>query len=180
MTRPHLASLLPVALAACASPPHGRPGQSLDPLLSFTSPALCEPGPALSAFLGGMTEGDANEGFRPGRIVAPPAVSRALGRVRLRKADGEWLTSVPARGTWLGLPVVAIHQDHPEGGDPGGFQIEFAAPPAETERRLKAAGFPARADVEVELGEPDGYAHLMTLEAVPGRPGRSLFRCGYS
>jgi hypothetical protein len=127
-----------------------------------------------------MTEGDANDGFRAGRVVAPPALAGAFGKVRIRKADGYWISSVGTKGTWLGLPVVAVHQDLPEGGDPGGFQIEFDAPLAETERRLKAAGFPAAANVEVALGEPDGYDHLMTLEAVPGRPGRSLFRCGYS
>jgi len=180
MTARPLALLFPAALAGCATLPQGSPPPSLDQLLSFTSPALCDPGPSLSEFLGHLTQGDANEGFKAGRVVAPPALSGVFGRVRIKKADGYWLTSVRTTGTWLGLPVVALHQDHPEGGDPGGFQIEFGAPLPVVERRLKAAGFPARANVEVELGEPDGYAHLMTLEAVAGRPGRSLLRCGYS
>ncbi len=102
MTGARGALMFIAALGGCATLPEGSRAPSLDPLLSFADPALCEPGPAFSAFLGGMTKGDANDGFRPGRIVAPPEISRHLGPVRVRKADGYWVASVAAAGRWMG------------------------------------------------------------------------------
>jgi hypothetical protein len=175
------AALIPtVALGGCTSLPERSPGPSLDPLLAFTNPARCEPSPTLDTFLGGLAQGDAEAGFRPGRIVAPPQLVPHIGRIKVKKTRSYWVVSVRTRGSWLGMPVFAVHQAFPQGGDPGDFQFELGVPVAEAERRLRAAGFPAETDVDVAVGEPDAYAHLMTLVATPGWPRRSLFGCGYS
>ncbi len=174
--RPLLAFVL---VAGCATTPPGSGKANLDGLLSFTNPALCEPSPTFSAFLSAQVEGDANEGLRAGKVQVPPHYVPAIGRIRVRKEPHYWVVWVPVRGTWLGMPVLAVHQALPEGGDPGDFSIELSAPVSEAERRLKGAGFPARAGEQVTLGPPDGYAHVMTLVSAPGRPGRSMFGCGY-
>ena len=166
-------------VAGCATTPPGSGGADLGALLSFTDPALCEPSPTLSAFLSAQVAGDANDGFRAGKVQVPPHYAPVVGRIRVRKEPHYWVVWVPVRGTWLGMPVVAVHQTLPEGGDPGDFTIELGAPVSEAERRLKGAGFPARAGENVTLGPPDGYAHVMTLISAPGRPGRSMFGCGY-
>lgn len=174
-----VAVMAAAALGGCASLPERAPSPNLDELLSFSDPALCTPSPTLTRFLGRMVEGGADEGFRAGRIEVPPRFASAIGRIRVRREDGYWVVSVRTRGLWLGLPVVAIHQTFPQGGDPGDFQFEMAAPVADAERRLRIAGFPAKANVDVILGEPVGYAHEMTLVTSPERPGHSFFGCGY-
>lgn len=176
-----LATMLPIALlGGCATVT--KPASSLpdlDALLGFDDPALCRESARLTAFMGEMVTGDANIGFRPGRIAASPELASAFGAIEVRAEDGYTVVSVSVRGSWLGLPLVAVHQGFPEGGDPGDFSFELAARVPIVERQLRAAGFPVRAGREVQVGPPEGYTHVMTLVADPDRPGHSLFGCGF-
>ena len=178
-------SLLFVALAAvagcaAAAPQKGREPVKLDALLAFDNPALCRESKTLARLMGAMMRGDANIGFRPGKIVVPSYFRPAFGKISVRREDGFWVVRVPVRGVWLGMPVLEMAQALPEGGDPSDVYFTLGVPVSEAETKLKAAGFPVVAGSAVSLGEPDGYDHQMSLYADPKTPGQSLFGCASS
>lgn len=153
---------------------------ALDSLLGFTDPATCATSEPHTRFLDAMVVGDANEGFRAGRLLVPGALLSAFGPIKVVRHDGWWTVGVAVRGTLFDLPVSRIDHALPEGGDPGDVTYEFAAPVERVEQVLRARGFPARAGKDVTLGPPDGYEHIMSLQAHPDDARLSQFGCGYS
>jgi hypothetical protein len=151
---------------------------ALDELLSFSDPSRCEPSPLHFKLLIGMVSGDANEGFRAGRIDAPPAYRPAFGRIRLEKHDGYTLFDVSVRGTLFDLPLTSIEQSLPNGGDPGSVSYRFRSSPQQAKRVLTARGLPVRLGQSVPMGPPDGYEYVIELLSDPRRPGHVLLSCG--
>jgi hypothetical protein len=170
-----------VTLGACAhSPSPGGHALALDELLSFANPALCEPSTGQLNVIDAMVAGDAETGFRPGRVRAAPPYSPAFGRVSVTRFEHYTVATVPVRGTLFGLPVVAIEQSLPHGGDPGDTSYRFNAAPELVERVLSARGFPVKLGRTVPVGAPDGYQHFIELIADPTYSGHALLSCGYS
>jgi hypothetical protein len=169
-----------VALGGCAhAPAPGPQPMALDALLAFADPARCEPGPHQAKLLGEMIAGDANAGFRAGRIVLGQPYSRAFGPIRVEPHDGYTAISVSVRGSLFGLPITALVQSLPEGGDPGETHYRFKAAPETVERVLASRGFPVKLGHTVPIGPPDGYEHFIELVADPVHPGHVLLSCGY-
>lgn len=174
-----IASFLLVGLAGCAHMEQ-RGSAGLDEFLAFADPALCEPAPEHARFLSSMIAGDANEGFRPGRLIVPPNLRSAFGPVEVRRHDGWWTIGVAVTGRLYGLPLKEIVHALPEGGDAGDISYVFAAPAPHVEHALHARRFPAEIGEDVSLGPPDGLQHIMSLTADPDNKDRSVLTCGYA
>ena len=129
--------------------------------------------------LGAMVAGDANEGFRAGTVEVPASHASAFGPVYIQRHDGHTVIGVPVRGSLFGLPLVAIEQSLPEGGDPGETHYRFLAAPEAVARALGARGFPVKLGQSVTIGPPDGYEHFIELTADPSLTGHTLLSCGY-
>jgi len=177
-----------VAIAALVSgcmPRQSSGPVALDALLSFEDPALCNLSPETARFLQAMVAidpdavVDPDRHLRVGQIAAPAPLIRAFDKVEMTRHDGWTSFVVRTSGTMLGLPLYAIHQTYPEGGDPGEFSFEFAAPVAAVFSTLRKNGFPVEIDKDVSLGEPDGYERFVSLQESPDAPQRSLLTCGY-
>jgi len=167
-------------LGGCAHRPGATPRAiALDELLAFAEPSRCEAAPVHTNLLGAMIAGDANVGFRPGRVVAPSPQSSAFGNVYLHPYDAHTVIGVPVRGTVFGLALVAIEQSLPEGGDPGETHYRFKAEPAFVERVLAGRGFPVKLGQTVVIGPPDGYEQFIALTVDQVYPGHTLLSCGY-
>ena len=158
---------------------HPARASALDESLAFAAPARCEPGPVLAKLLAAMVAGDANAGFRAGRVEVPPAHAGAFGPIYLQQHDGYTVIGVPVRGSLFGLPLVAIEQSLPEGGDSGQTHYRFKSDPKEAERVLAARGFPVKLGESVPIGPPDGQVHFIELLADPHHRGHALLTCGY-
>lgn len=169
-----------IALAGCAHVPQGG-GQATDlsALLAFAQPARCEPGEAHARLLGTMVAGDANVGFQAGRIDAASPYARSFAQVYLHPHEGYTVIGVPVQGLLFGLPLVAIEQSLPDGGDPGETHYRFRADPARVQSALTGQGFPPNMQRIVIVGPPDGYEHFIELTADPRIPGHTLLTCGY-
>lgn len=158
---------------------------ALDGLLAFEDPALCLPGPETARFLQAMVVVDPqavidpDQHLRSGRIDAPPSLAAHFGRIKMTRHDGWTAFSVRVSGTMLGLPLHAIHQTFPEGGDPSDFTFEFAVPAGVAFPALRSAGFPVQINRDVLLGPPHGYEFFASLQDSPDAPDRSLLTCGY-
>lgn len=174
-----------IAVGGCAgkAPISDHAPTSLDSIIAFADPANCELLPGTSKLFGQMVvinpemTADPDEHLKPGSV--PASLRDRFGAVKMAVHDGWRSFTVRTRGSVLGMPLYAVHQSFPEGGDPSDFQLEFAVPVSHAERRLSGLGFPARANGEVMMGEPDAYAHMMTLHPHPERPHHSLLGCGY-
>ena len=176
MTRLAAAAAL---LCGCVHQP-AAPAIAFDEPFTFADPARCEPGPALGKLLAAMVAGDANAGFRAGRVAAPASHAGAFGPVYLQRHGGFTVVGVPVHGGSLfGLPLVAVEQSLPEGGDPGQTHYRFRAAPEAAERALVARGFPVKLGQTVPIGPPDGYEHFIELLADPHHPGQALLSCGH-
>ncbi|MDQ3144278.1 MAG: hypothetical protein M3Q57_05295 [Pseudomonadota bacterium] len=174
-----IAAVVPLlALAGCTHLPLTR-ATALDPLLAFSDPSRCEQSPVHARLLDEMVVGDANEGFRPGRIAAPQPFAQALGPIFIEKHDNFTVVGTPVRGTLFGLPLVRIEQAFPDGGDPGDISYTFETAVIALERELIARGFPAKAGQTVSMGPPDGYDHVIQLMSDPSYRGRAMFTCGF-
>jgi hypothetical protein len=156
------------------------PPTDLDAFLSFTNPTICEAAPAHDRFIRAMVGGDANAGFRPGRLVVPDRLRSAFGSIRVEQHDGYWTIGLPVSGTMFGLPLRRIVQWSPEGGDPGGVAYHFNVPAEELAGALRARGFPAKVGEAVQLGPPDGYEYTLEVRPDPDQQGGALFSCDYS
>lgn len=178
MKRTH-SVLVMLALAGCA---HSGARQlvRLDDFLAFSNPAMCESAPEHTRFLRALFAGDANDGFRPGLVLAPEAIRGAFGPIEVKRHDSWWSVTVPASGTLFGLKLRQIAHALPEGGDPGDVTYSFEASLDDVARALRERGFPAKAGASVEMGPPDGYAYELSVTADPDRAGRTHFSCGYS
>ena|GEM_PF-5607834 len=168
------------ALAACASRPSQTGAAELGPVIAFADPAMCRFTDDTAKLIAGFVRNDpdtlSDNWIRSGAV--PAHLRDRLGPIERIKHDGWWVIRTEARGTLWGLPLLAIEQDFPEGGDPGGFTFEFAAPVAEVERITRARGFVARAGEEVAMGEPDALMYAVGLH--PTADGRgAYFGCGY-
>lgn len=170
---------LAAALSACAHRPSAQTaGIALDELLAFSDPRLCQPSEAHARMLAGMVAGNANEGFRAGRIDASKSHSAAFGKIFVRRFQHYSVVGVPLSGTLFGLPILSIEQALPEGGDPGDVTYRFQAKVESTQRALRARGFPAEAGRAVQMGPPEGYEHVIELLADPKRSDQTLLNCG--
>lgn len=165
-------------LVGCTRPPATK-GVSLDDVLAFSNPAMCESAPDHARLLSAMIAGDANSGFRPGRIVAPRAVRSAFGTIEVRRHDGFWTVGTPVRAMLFGLPLRRIDHALPEGGDPGDVSYSFEAPIADVERALRSRGFPVEAGKVIAVGPPDGYEFNVSLLRDPDDPRRAILSCGF-
>jgi hypothetical protein len=180
-----LASVVIAALASGCTPRQSSAPGALDPLLSFADPALCTLSPETERFLQAMVVinpdavVDPDRHLRVGQILAPAPFIGAFDKVEKTRHDGWTSFSVRTSGTMLGLPLHAIHQTYPEGGDPGELSFEFAAPVAAVVSTLRANGFPVEIDNDVSLGQPDGYERFVSLQESPDAPQRALLTCGY-
>lgn len=171
---------LAIIVGGCVHRPSGTSQPlALDELVSFADPATCSPGTGHAEFLGAMIEGDANVGFRPGKIVAPNRYASAFGQVYLQDHEGYTEIGAAARGTLFGLPIAAVVQSLPEGGDPGETHYRFEAHPETVQRVLAERGFPVKLGQSVLIGPPDGYEHFIELIVDPVHPGHTLLSCGY-
>lgn len=169
-----------VALGGCAHSPANRPeGLEMEPLLGFADPARCDPAPAHAGMLAGMITGNADVGFRAGRIVVPARYARLFGPVYRQPHDNYTVIGASVRGSLFGLPLAAIEQSLPEGGDPGETHWRFNASPEMVERVLAARRFPVELGRAVPIGPPEGYEHFIELIADPLHPGHTLLTCGY-
>lgn len=172
-----------IALAAgCTAPEFPRAaGVELDAILAFTDPATCklddDAAQLMAGFVGGDGDTLSDDWLRPGTV--PERLRDRLGPIKLIRHDGWWVIRTEARGDLWGLPLVAIAQEFPEGGDPGGFTFEFQAPAAQVERAARARGFVARAGRDVAMGEPDGLVYSVGVHPIAGGQ-RATFGCGYS
>ncbi|GGB52815.1 hypothetical protein [Blastomonas aquatica] len=171
-------------LSGCAE--RKMPGSTvLDGLLAFEDPAMCRPGAEMARFLQAMVVVDPqavldpDKHLRSGRIDAPRSLAAHFGRIEMTRHDGWTAFSVRVSGTMLGLPLHAIHQTFPEGGDPGDLSFEFAVPAGAAFSALRGGGFPVEINRDVSLGPPDGYELFVSLQASPDAPDRSLLTCGY-
>lgn len=171
-------------LSGCAE--RQMPGRAdLDGLLTFEDPAMCRLGTETTRFLQAMVVVDPqavldpDQHLRLGRIDAPPSLAAQFGPIEMARHDGWTAFSVRVSGTMLGLPLHAIHQTFPEGGDPGDFSFEFAVPAPTAFAALRSGGFPVEINRDVSLGPPDGYELFVSLQASPDAPDRSLLTCGY-
>jgi len=171
-------------LSGCAERQMAGPAV-LDGLLAFDDPAMCRPGPETARFLQAMVVVDPqavidpDKHLRPGKIDVPPSLAAHFGPIEMTRHDGWTAFSVRVSGTMLGLPLHAIHQTFPEGGDPGDLSFEFAVPPLAALSALRRGGFPVEINQDVSLGPPDGYEFFVNLQASPDAPDRSLLTCGY-
>jgi hypothetical protein len=171
-------------LSGCAAPQMPGP-TALDGLLTFEDPSMCRLGTETAQFLQAMVVVDTqavvdpDRHLRLGRIVAPPSLTAHFGRIEMTRHDGWTSFSVRASGTMLGLPLHAIHQTFPEGGDPGDFTFEYAVPASAAFPVLRKGGFPVEINRDVLLGPPDGYEFFISLQDSPDSPNRSLLTCGY-
>jgi len=169
-----------IALGGCAHAP-GAKSQAitLDELLAFADPSRCEPGPAHRKLLDAMVAGDSEAGLRPGQIEAAMPYSRAFGRVSVKRFEHYTVAAVPVRGNLFGLPIVAVEQSLPDGGDPGDTSYRFRAAPEFVEGVLAARGFPVKLGRNVAIGPPDGYEHFIELIADRVHAGHTLLSCGH-
>lgn len=168
-----------LGLAGCTHVERRPDPIALDSLLAFSDPKLCEPTAAHFRFLRSMIGGDANVGFRAGKLVAPARLRAAFDRIKVKRHDGWWTIGVPVRGSLFGLPLAEIVHSLPEGGDAGDETYVFDVPVQRVESVLRARGFPAKSGEDVQLGPPDGMAHLMSLRSDPDDARRTVFTCGY-
>ncbi|MFN3820219.1 hypothetical protein [Blastomonas sp.] len=157
----------------------------LDGLLAFEDPAMCRLGAETARFLQAMVVidpqavVDPDQHLRPGRIDASPSLAAHFGRIEMTRHDGWTAFSVGVSGTMLGLPLYAIHQTFPEGGDPGDIAFEYAVPARAAFPVLRKHGFPVEINRDVSLGPPEGYEVFVSLQDSPDSPDRSLLTCGY-
>ncbi|MDM7956401.1 hypothetical protein [Blastomonas sp.] len=171
-------------LSSCAERQMQAP-TALDGLLAFEDPATCRLGVETARFLQAMVVVDPqavldpDQHLRSGRIAAPSSLAAHFGQIETTRHDGWTAFSVRVSGTMLGLPLHAIHQTFPEGGDPGDFSLEFAVPAAAALAALRSGGFPVEINRDVSLGPPDGYELFVSLQDSPDAPDRSLLTCGY-
>ena len=173
------AATLAAVLGGCVHAPSTSSPVALDGLLAFADASRCEPAAAHEQLLGAMVAGDANDGFRPGRVTASAELLPAFGPVRVRPHDGYTTVRVPVHGTLFGLPLVEIVQSFPEGGDPGDVGYRFGAPADVVQRAVNRIGMPARSGQSVTVGPPDGYEHYIELRPDPKRASHALLTCGY-
>ncbi len=176
----HAIVAIAIIIGGCVHrPPETSQPLVLDELLAFADPASCAPGASYAILLGEMVAGDANVGFRPGKVAAPVRYAAAFGRVNLQSHEGYTVIGASVRGTLYGLPIVAVEQSLPDGGDPGETHIRFRAAPDAVERVLAERGFRAKLGQSVAIGPPDGYEHFIELIVDPVHPGHTLLSCGY-
>lgn len=171
-------------LSGCAA--RQMPGPTaLDGLLAFEDPSMCRLAAETARFLEAMVVvdpqavNDPDLHLRKGRIDAPSMLVDHFGRIEMTRHDGWTAFSVRAAGTMLGLPLHAIHQTFPEGGDPGDFTFEFAVPASAALPALRNAGFPVEINRDLWLGPSEGHELFVGLQGSPDAPDRSLLTCGY-
>ena len=186
----HARRLLVVAVAATAlassasaAPVTSAAPPALDPHIGFADPAMCYFTDETEKLVGGLIAYDPEfmheEGWiQPGAV--PERLRDRLGPIALVTHDGWWTIRTEARGTLWGLPLSAIEQILPVGGDPGGITFVFDAPVEAVGRAARERGFVARAGQSVPMGEPDGYAYEITLRPHPDDERQSLLSCDYS
>jgi hypothetical protein len=177
-----LATCLALLVNGCATAGTTAPGPSLDDVIAFSDPAMCAFTEDTAKLIGDMVRGDphamdTDRWIEPGAV--PANLQDRLGPILRIKHDEWWVIRTPARGTLWGLPLTAIEQDFPVGGDAGGITFEFAASPRTVERAARARGLLARAGKAVPMGVPDGMAYEITLQRAPGNVRRSHLSCGY-
>ena len=136
-----------VAPAAPATPaPAPTPTlRDLTALLSFSKPARCETGKALTALVARMEKvtkrGEysfADAPLTPPGFDAPITVAaKQIGKDN----NGSWKFTLPLDGQWLGLHVVGLEHLNLFGGESSGLNIRFDAPQAEVAAALHKAGF---------------------------------------
>lgn len=169
-------------LAGCATSSPPIAGPSLDSLIAFSDPAMCRLTEETGKLIVGLVRNDPNamdsdSWIEPGEV--PPHLEDRLGPIIRVKHDEWWVIRTETRGTLWGLPLTAIEEDFPVGGDAGGITLEFAAPPSAVERAARARGFVARAGEAIPMGVPDGMAHEIFLRRAPGNRSRSHLSCSY-
>lgn len=178
------AAALPLLMAGCATQPAPRPqGQALDALLAFADPAICRQTDATARLIEGFVRNDplamdSDSWIEPGAV--PAELRDRFGPITRIKHDEWWTIRTPVRGTLWGLPLTAIEQDFPVGGDAGGTTFEFHASARMVERAARARGLMARAGRSVPMGVPDGLAWEIGLHPDDDDPRRSRLSCGHS
>ena len=170
-------------LASCSGPAAIRvPATELDSLIAFSNPAMCEMTPETAALVAGLfrndpdTQGDS--WIQPGAV--PAHLRDQLGPITRQKYDGWWTIRTAVRAKLWELPLIAIEQVFPEGGDPGGITFEFQAPVETVERAARERGFIAEAGKAVPMSPPDALSYEIDLYPAPRDRSRSLLGCRYS
>ena len=119
-------------------------GPNLDGFLRFSTPSECGYGPAIITFLSDLVDYPAHDpADKPsmGKVTVPAAVRPVVGAPKQHRfADGLEI-SVPIRGQWLGIPVVALHGLYWNGGDTGGFSIVMKGAFQDVRGKLNRGGF---------------------------------------
>lgn len=186
MSRSHAriaAAMCAIALiTGCATPePRQTAAPEFDALLAFSDPAMCKFSDDAAKLIGGFVGGNGDtlrdDWILPGTI--PAHLRNRFGPIQLSKHDGWLVIRTPTRGNLWGLPLVAIDQVFPEGGDPGSTELVFQAPVETVERVVRARGFVARANQDVAMTEPDALTPTISLHPEADDPRRSYLGCGY-
>ena len=168
-------------VAGCATPRPLPTDPSLDVFITFRDPAMCEQWSATERLFGSFVLIDPTldgDWVRPG--IVPPGLCDRLGPITVSEDDGSYTVTTASRGTLWGLKLLAIHQLFPQGGDPGGFTLEFDSPIDVVERIVRDLGFTAVAGKSVQMGPPDGYAYEIDLVRSPDESKHTLLSCGFS
>ena len=172
-----------VLLVSCSGPAAIRvPATELDSLIAFSNPAMCEMTPETAALVAGMFRNNldtlSDSWIQPGAV--PAHLREQLGPITRHKYDGWWTIRTAVRGKLWELPLIAIEQAFPEGGDPGWITFEFQAPVETVERAACERGFIAEAGKAVQMGPPDLMSYEIDLYPAPRDRSRSLLSCRYS
>lgn len=189
MWQPLVAIAMTAALAAGACAKPIAPLPELDTLITLTDPAMCEFTAETRQLIAGffvqdpkslqdpITSQDKGDWIRSG--VVPEHLRDRFGPITRTIHDEWWIVRTEARGSLWGLPLRAIEQDFPVGGDPGALTFVFDAPIAEVERAVRARGMVARAGQAVPMGEPNGYDYAIILESASEDAHHSRLTCDY-
>lgn len=142
----------------------GSAEPSLDAFLSFSAPARCDiDGDAFWEFLGDLVKWS-DPATKPmlGKVTLPASIRHLAGSPKAERTEHGLNVGVPIRGTWHGLPVMALEGHYWNGGDPGGFSIVMRAPRAQALTVLNRQGFDLPASGE-RIIDSDGFETTISL-----------------
>lgn len=114
---------------------------SLDGLIRFFDPKECQFSEPMARLFGSLIHPNPDYTISAGRPDIPRAFAAAFGKPTSKTGSDHLLTvTVPVRGTWKGLRVVAIASSAMPESDVGWDTIRFAAPKQIVMRKLNEEG----------------------------------------
>jgi len=163
-----------------AAPPPGKSAApriaTLESLLAFANPRLCEPTKGFDDLLGRLMRVSGNPD-NPTVVavdpVVPAALQRQFGKGRLSQDGNYYAVTVPVTGTWHGLKLRAIEAQQIMESE-GGFAMHFEATPQQVRAVLNRLGFGLGNAMSV-YRDPDD---IMGVSIEIGRVGnRAVLTC---